>query len=110
VNHASGYHGCAAHRHSVSRRTARRLPRFRSAGKFSDLVDEFASSCGARADGFAKIVADTARMRLSTWLIIGLSAAYAVDMLYYGGAYSMAAVALFRHVGMGVLAGLSHYV
>jgi hypothetical protein len=78
--------------------------------KFSDLVGEFASSCGAYADGFAKIVADTARMRLSTWLIIGLSAAYAVDMYYYGGAYSMAVVSLFRHVGMGVLAGLSYYV
>jgi hypothetical protein len=55
-------------------------------------------------------ITDTARMRLSTWLIIGLSAAYAVDMFYYGGAYTMAAATLFRHVGLGVLAGLSHYV
>jgi hypothetical protein len=108
VNHASGYHGCAAHRHSVARSAAAAaVPVGR---KFSDLVGEFASSCGARADGFAKFVADTARMRLSTWLIIGLSAAYVVDMLYYGGAYSMAAITLFRHVGMGVLAGLSQYV
>jgi hypothetical protein len=49
-------------------------------------------------------------MRLSTWLILGLSAAYLVDMLHYGGAYTMAAATLFRHVGLGVLAGLSHYV
>jgi hypothetical protein len=49
-------------------------------------------------------------MRLSTWLILGLSAAYTVDALYYGGAYSMAAITLFRHVGLGVLAGLGRYV
>jgi hypothetical protein len=49
-------------------------------------------------------------MRPSTFLIIGLSAAYAVDTFYYGGAYTMAVATLFRHVGMGVLAGLSHYV
>ena len=49
-------------------------------------------------------------MRLSTWLILGLSAAYVVDMLYFSGAYSMAAATLFRHVGLGVLAGLRQYV
>jgi hypothetical protein len=49
-------------------------------------------------------------MRPSTWLIIGVSAAYAVDMFYYGGAYTMAVATLFRYVGMGVLAGLSHFV
>ena len=49
-------------------------------------------------------------MRLSTWLIMGLSAAYIVDMLYFGGIYSMAAATLFRHVGLGVLAGFRQYV
>ena len=49
-------------------------------------------------------------MRLSTWLIVCLSAAYFVDLHYFGGAYSMAAVSLFRHIGLGVLAGLSRYV
>jgi hypothetical protein len=49
-------------------------------------------------------------MRPSTWLILGLASAYTTDMLYFGGTYSMAAVTLFRHVGLGVLAGLRHYV
>ena len=49
-------------------------------------------------------------MRVSTWLIVGLSAAYIADMLYFGGAYGMAAISLFRHVGIGILAGLGHYV
>jgi hypothetical protein len=49
-------------------------------------------------------------MRLSTWLIIGLSAAYVTDVFYCGGSYSMAAMTLFRHVGLGVLAGLGRYV
>ena len=66
---------------------------------------------GGRAlTALQRFIADTARMRPSTFLIIGLSAAYAVDMFYYGGAYTMAAATLFRHVGLGVLAGLSHYV
>ncbi len=49
-------------------------------------------------------------MRLSTWLIVGLSAAYIVDVLYFGGAYGMAAITLFRNVGLGVLLGLSRVV
>jgi hypothetical protein len=49
-------------------------------------------------------------MRLSTWLILGLSAAYLVDMLYFGGSYGIAAATLFRNVGLGVLAGLGRYV
>jgi hypothetical protein len=43
-------------------------------------------------------------------LILTLSAAYVADFVYFGGAYSMAAISLFRHVGLGVLAGLRHYV
>ena len=49
-------------------------------------------------------------MRLSTWLIVCLSAAYLVDLHYCRGAYSMAAISLFRHVGLGILAGLGRYV
>jgi len=49
-------------------------------------------------------------MRGSTWLILGLSAAYGTDMLYFGGAYGRAAMSLFRNVGIGVLAGLGYYV
>jgi hypothetical protein len=79
--------------------------------KFSDLLSTNSRRVAGRAlTASQTFIADTARMRLSTWLIIGLSAAYVVDMLYCGGAYSMAAITLFRHVGMGVLAGLSQYV
>jgi hypothetical protein len=53
---------------------------------------------------------DDGFMRLSTWLIGGMSAAYMVDMLYFGGTYGMVAVSLFRNVGLGILAGLGHYV
>ncbi len=49
-------------------------------------------------------------MRLSTCLILGLSAAYLVDMLYFGGAYGMAAVSVFRHVGTGLVIELSRHV
>jgi len=65
---------------------------------------------GRALTALQRFIVDTACMRLSTWLIIGLSAAYAVDTFYYGGANTMAAATLFRHVGMGVLLGLSHYV
>jgi hypothetical protein len=47
---------------------------------------------------------------LSTWLIVGLSAAYIVDVLYFRGAYGMAAITLFRNVGLGVLLGISRVV
>ena len=49
-------------------------------------------------------------MQLSPWFIVGLSAAYIVDMLYFGGAYGMAAVSVFRNVGLGILAGLGQYM
>jgi len=49
-------------------------------------------------------------MRLSTWLIVGVSAVYIVDMLYFGGTYSMVAASLFRNVGLGILAGLGRFV
>jgi hypothetical protein len=49
-------------------------------------------------------------MRLSTWLILGVSAAYTADVFYFSGAYSMAMMSLFRNVGLGVLAGLGRYV
>jgi hypothetical protein len=49
-------------------------------------------------------------MRLSIWLIFGLLTAYMADMVYYDGVYGAAVITLFRKVGLGVLAGLSHYV
>lgn len=49
-------------------------------------------------------------MRLSTWLIVALSAAYIVDVLYFRGAYGMAAMTIFRDVELGVLLGLSRVV
>jgi hypothetical protein len=52
---------------------------------FSDLVGEFASSWAWRLDVFAKVLSDARPMRLSTWLILGLSAAHIVDMLGFGG-------------------------
>jgi hypothetical protein len=85
------------------------MPSRRQPGKFSGVVDEFASSCAARADGFAKVWVNASRMRLSTSLIVGLSAAYLADFLYFGGAYGMAAMSLFRHVGLGILAGFGYY-
>jgi hypothetical protein len=48
-------------------------------------------------------------MRLSTWLIVCLSAAYFADLHYFDGAYSTAAVSVFRHVGIELLAGLNRY-
>jgi hypothetical protein len=83
---------------------------FSMAAIFSDLVDEFVSSCRARAHILQNYPVDDRSMRLSTWFIAGLSAAYIVDMLYFGGAYGMAAVSVFRNVGLGILAGLGRYV
>jgi hypothetical protein len=48
-------------------------------------------------------------MRPSTLLILSLSAAYMADTLYFGGTYSMTLISLFRHIGLGVLAGFGHY-
>ncbi len=49
-------------------------------------------------------------MRLSTWLILGLSGAYIFDLFYFGGTYGMTAISVFRHVGIGVLEGLIRLV
>jgi hypothetical protein len=57
-----------------------------------------------------KYLVDDRPMQLSTWFIAGLSAAYIVDIHYFGGAYGMAAVSLFRNVGLGILAGLGQYM
>ena len=48
-------------------------------------------------------------MRLSTWLIVMTSSAYAIDVFVLNGKYSGAVITLFRHVGLGVLAGFGYY-
>jgi hypothetical protein len=68
------------------------------------------SSWRARAYILQKYLVDDRPMQLSPWFIVGLSAAYIVDMLYFGGAYGMTAVSVFRNVGLGILAGLGQYM
>jgi hypothetical protein len=68
------------------------------------------SSCGARAHILQNYLVDNRPMQLSTWFIAVLSAAYVVDMLYFGGAYGMTAVSLLRNVGLGILAGLGQHL
>jgi hypothetical protein len=48
-------------------------------------------------------------MRLSTWVILGFSAAYWADVLLSNGTYGAVAISLVRNVAHGVLLGLARF-
>lgn len=48
-------------------------------------------------------------MRLSTWVITGLSAAYLADMWLADGVHDAVAVSILRHTLQGILLGLVRF-